>query len=318
MLKDTKLAIICISIAYVIGGVCYALDSDLIKDLIISNIINQFLLIVGVTIVLWVIIIFLRWKYLEYHGMTSEEYISILGNRKNFNLEKYQALYDHRVLIISDGIFRKVNHIITTIFNLIVITYYTDTDNQKLQLSILGQITLVSVSILFYRTNTIISFLVYGTGSRIRDGKSARLNILTVRMIGIPSFIIIGTLMDYSSLLDKLTVKEKKISLMMIYLPLIVGDAMGEIIGSLFGKHTFKVYGIGEINKKSIEGTFAVFLGSLVSIMIMCGYNQVDTKTYLIGTVISIVSTFTELIALRSTDNFFIPIINLLVLICFN
>ncbi len=33
-----------------------------------------------------------------------------------------------------------------------------------------------------------------------------------------------------------------------IYIPLAIGDALGEIIGSLWGKQNIRVIGIGEIN----------------------------------------------------------------------
>ena len=48
--------------------------------------------------------------------------------------------------------------------------------------------------------------------------------------------------------------------------PLIWGDTFGEVIGSFFGKYEFNVLGIGEINKKTVEGTVSVFLSSLASL----------------------------------------------------
>ena len=50
--------------------------------------------------------------------------------------------------------------------------------------------------------------------------------------------------------------------------PLIWGDTFGEIIGSFYGRIEFNVIGIGEINKKTVEGTVAVFLSSLISLLI--------------------------------------------------
>jgi dolichol kinase len=48
--------------------------------------------------------------------------------------------------------------------------------------------------------------------------------------------------------------------------PLIWGDTFGEVIGSFFGKFEFNVVGIGEINKKTVEGTTSVFLSSYFSL----------------------------------------------------
>jgi dolichol kinase len=47
--------------------------------------------------------------------------------------------------------------------------------------------------------------------------------------------------------------------------PLLWGDSFGEIIGSFFGKWKFNVYGLGDVNQKTVEGTFAVFLSSFIA-----------------------------------------------------
>ena len=49
--------------------------------------------------------------------------------------------------------------------------------------------------------------------------------------------------------------------------PLIWGDTFGEVIGSFCGRLEFNVVGIGEINKKTIEGTVSVFISSYMSLM---------------------------------------------------
>ena len=51
--------------------------------------------------------------------------------------------------------------------------------------------------------------------------------------------------------------------------PLIWGDTFGEVIGSFYGKMEFSVRGIGEINKKTVEGTVSVFLSGFVSLVVM-------------------------------------------------
>lgn len=54
--------------------------------------------------------------------------------------------------------------------------------------------------------------------------------------------------------------------------PLIWGDTFGEVIGSFFGKFEFNVIGIGEINKKTVEGTTSVFLSSYASLLLTYYY----------------------------------------------
>ena len=36
-----------------------------------------------------------------------------------------------------------------------------------------------------------------------------------------------------------------------------MGDATAEIVGSLFGRQKLRVWGIGDVNRKSVEGTVA-------------------------------------------------------------
>ena len=43
-----------------------------------------------------------------------------------------------------------------------------------------------------------------------------------------------------------------------------VTDACAEIFGSLFGKQKIRVWGIGDVNRKSVAGIVAGFLGALV------------------------------------------------------
>ena len=93
---------------------------------------------------------------------------------------------------------------------------------------------------------------------------------------------------------------------------LLFGDAFGEIIGAPFGKHTFSVKGLGEINKKSIEGCIAVFITTLIPSWILI-YVKSDWKNeyWLYWTVVigSVLCVLTETFSFRSTDNFTIPVV---------
>ena len=82
------------------------------------------------------------------------------------------------------------------------------------------------------------------------------------------------------------------------------GDAAGEVVGRSVGRH--------KIGKKTAEGTFGVFLftllGLIVALVLYSGSTNFITvlpSLVIIGIVIAIV----ELIAIGWTDNFFIPII---------
>ena len=44
----------------------------------------------------------------------------------------------------------------------------------------------------------------------------------------------------------------------------LVTDALAEIGGALFGKQRLRVWGIGDVNRKSVGGTVSGFAGALV------------------------------------------------------
>ncbi len=102
-----------------------------------------------------------------------------------------------------------------------------------------------------------------------------------------------------------------------IFLPLTIGDASGEIIGTIWGKQKLNVWGIGEINRKSVLGTFAVFLGSLLPLLLIVFYNGLPWEWYLMCLSIALTTTIVELIAPRGTDNFCIPVGNALICLIF-
>ena len=100
-------------------------------------------------------------------------------------------------------------------------------------------------------------------------------------------------------------------------MPIIVGDSFGEIVGGTWGKQKIQVWGMGETNKKSYEGTAAVFLSSLVCLIGAAAYYNLNSSAYALAFVCSFVSTFVELYAPRSTDNVFMLLANLACCILF-
>merc|ERR1711963_1358807 len=107
---------------------------------------------------------------------------------------------------------------------------------------------------IFYRKNIIGNFVYQGC--RIRDGQYGRFNQVVVNFWAYSARIIMMTIL--LNLTESFTESMYKDILCLAMQPLIWGDTFGEIIGAFFGKHEFEVKGIGEINKKTVEGTIAV------------------------------------------------------------
>mgnify|MGYP003335123232 CR=1 FL=1 len=119
-----------------------------------------------------------------------------------------------------------------------------------------------------------------------------------------------------------------------------LGDSLDlVVIGAFFGKREFQVRGIGEINKKTVEGTVAVFVSSILGMILVDQFyiNQfydipnsssnlnLNTEDHLQLTykfnkmlvfgLTSLVCMFFEVMAFRGTDNFFLQLSGLIMLL---
>jgi dolichol kinase len=265
-------------------------------------------IMIASNILIWTTTAMIRWRAMDYLEFTEDEKLLVVQERRKFNIDEFTEKYSKFHLKIIDGLCRKSNHIFTSIFNLLFITSWVEDETLKYQSAVLAQVINITVSYLTLDSNNIISYPLYGSSSRIRDGKLGRLNLFIVRCASLATIISVGSFMIFYRPL--FTDDERNLLIGIIYIPTALGDAAGEIFGSLFGKHEFKVYGLGEINKKSIEGTLAVFLFSFVP---MCLITSIRGESfYILSLIISLQSTFLELVSFRSTDNFILPVGNVL------
>jgi len=261
------------------------------------------MLILNISI--WTITAYLRKIAMRYSGFNEQDIKLVFGPRDDFDLEYFKNNYNVRKIKMIDGWCRKSNHIITSIINLLLITTWIDDESLKYQVAFLGQLVNVFISYFTLYSKNRLSFPLYGSSSRIRDGTMGRINLLVVRYVSLCTVISIGSIMSIIDGNDD----EKNLLLAIIYIPTAFGDAAGELVGSTWGYHDFKVYGIGEINKKSIEGTIAVFFFSIFPMLIVIWVRNQFDKLLLIF-IISIQSTILEVVSIRSTDNFLLPIMN--------
>lgn len=86
-----------------------------------------------------------------------------------------------------------------------------------------------------------------------------------------------------------------------------LGDGLGELIGRPYGMHEYEIF-----NKKSVEGSIGVFLGSFLGMVgIFLFITEVPWLTLLI---ISIVVTFIEAFSIGFSDNLLMPIFTSVIL----
>jgi dolichol kinase len=82
-----------------------------------------------------------------------------------------------------------------------------------------------------------------------------------------------------------------------------VADASAEIGGALFGKQTLRVWGIGDVNRKSIGGTVTGFVAALVFCLGIVVGRGLPAPWIGLAIVIAISNTLLELFSPRGTDD---------------
>lgn len=89
-----------------------------------------------------------------------------------------------------------------------------------------------------------------------------------------------------------------------IWISYLTSDGLSEIVGSLFGKQKLRVWGMGEVNRKSLAGTWACFAGSLAVCLTLVWANNLPASWIALAVVVSISNTLLELFSPRGTDDF--------------
>lgn len=261
---------------------------------------------------------YFKWFLLRRTGMPLAERRLIFSNRKkNFDLEYFIDRYGDRNLRIIDGLPRKSLHVIGGFWYFFILTYIVKDTHVAFVATLTYQIILLFLSIISYSSNRIFGLagILYGSSNRIRDGIYGRANLLVVQL----AFLNLLPLRWIESIGRNHVLNHDNLLLFpaFVFLPLTIGDALGEIIGTIWGKQKLRVWGIGQINRKSVLGTMAVFLGSLLPLIFIVISASLSLEWWFLCFCIAIATTVIELIAPRSTDNFFIPIGNALVCLVF-
>jgi len=260
-------------------------------------------------------------------GLTSDEILDLNGPREHLSKTWLSDLLAdprrRRNIKICDVLFRKGGHVVSLMSSVVVGDFLTKDIGSLLFANSLGCILLTTVMVVLTWTYRDPKHkhkwqgfsLLWGATDRIRDGKYAQQNSMLASIS-----LLWGVTVAYFACMAALPSEDEaevlwSFALSVVLLPLTFGDALGEIIGTPLGRHKFKVRGLGEINQKSIEGCVAVFLGSLIPLLVVAATMAPDKGAILPGTwgliaAVAVLSTFTETVAFRSTDNMVIPLCN--------
>lgn len=240
-----------------------------------------------------------------------EESLGVLlsARREGLDLDDLTSKYPERRLRIADAVGRKGMHILFFLVSLIVVQVlelgYDAAIHSGIAVGVVTMIFMVSL----YRSDSWLGTMIFRPYARTMDGKRARLNMISAQVLGTCQALLLATL-GYLGLFALGDEQYAYAMMYAVYLPVAIGDTMGEIVGSFWGKQKLRVLGIGDVNRKSVEGTAAVFLSTLAALLWVAAFVPSPEGYVGLAFLIAVVTTVTELAAPRSTDSFFIPVVN--------
>ena len=171
-----------------------------------------------------------------------------------------------------------------------------------LQESLFDAIVFSWVMLATYHSDGFLGRVAYGAQTRIMDGTLGRANCLVIftlwnlfKFFMVPLGARLGAIFPpetYATLFA------------LIWVSYLGSDALSEIVGSLWGKQRLRVWGVGEVNRKSVAGTGACFVGSLAIGLWLVHANGLGLPWAGLAVAISVSNTAFELFSPRGTDDF--------------
>jgi dolichol kinase len=180
-----------------------------------------------------------------------------------------------------------------------------------LQDSLFDAVVLSWAAIALYYSNGFLARLFYGAQSRVMDGALARANCLLITTLWSAfRFVMVPIGMQLARHFPPSTYAALFV---LIWGSYVAADAASEIVGSLFGKQKLRVRGLGDVNRKSIAGTWGGFLASLALCLSVVAAQGLPLSWMALAVLVSLSSTFFELVSPRGTDDFTMATANALV-----
>jgi hypothetical protein len=162
-----------------------------------------------------------------------------------------------------------------------------------------------------YYLNGVIGAAVYGPQSRVMDGVLARANCLLINTLWVAfKFALVPIGAQLAATYPR---HEFAPVFALFWGSYMVGDTASEVVGSLFGKQTIRVWGVGDVNRKSIAGTVGGFVSVLLFGAWIVSSNNLPPVWFVLVGAIAVSNTALELYSPRGTDDFTMGIGNALV-----
>ncbi len=246
----------------------------------------------------------------KFVGFTKDEVRASARSRMGtpFDLASLLAKYSEHRIRIADMIGRRGRFLTMAMLGYWYIYTAIAKDPQPgfliagLKNNLVDAIAFSWMMLALYRSNGFLGRVAYGAHARIMDGTLGRANCLTITMLwNLFKFFMVPLGLQIAGVFPPATYAALWA---FIWISYVTADGMAEIVGSLFGKQKLRVWGLGEVNRKSIAGTWACFLGSLVVCLALVYANGLPLPWLGLAFVVSISNTAFELFSPRGTDDF--------------
>jgi hypothetical protein len=151
----------------------------------------------------------------------------------------------------------------------------------------------------------------YGPQSRVMDGVLARANNLLITTLWtLFRFVMVPIGIQLAAIFPR---TEFAVVFALIWGSYLVADGSAEIVGALFGKQRLRVWGVGDINRKSVAGTVAAFLAALILCVAVVTSNGLGIPWLGLSLILATSNCLLELYSPRGTDDFTMGTTNALI-----
>jgi dolichol kinase len=246
-----------------------------------------------------------KYRILLNLGLSHDDIMLICGDQKVIPtahlLDKSPWVYR------LDSYSRKLLHIVHWAGLAWVVGLCTYSTYQRFQFTVMGATCSVLAQLCLWRsTNVVANIWFWLSTVRTGDGYARRMNNIYCTM---SSVCCMGCVVPLcSSILSDAFHGDSPACaaafLILVTFPCAWGDCLAEMVG-VNGVLRFNVYGIGEINNKSVEGMIAMFLGSVLPAL-PWGWAVGGFWPGLC--IIGVLATIAETWSPRGFDNIFIPV----------
>ncbi|QIK79369.1 hypothetical protein G7077_11110 [Sphingomonas piscis] len=167
-----------------------------------------------------------------------------------------------------------------------------------------------------FHVNGWVGAIFYGPQTRVMDGYLGRANCLLITTLWTAfKFILVPLSLQLAAVYPR---EQFAVVFGLIWLSYITTDAFAEIFGSLFGRQSIKVWGVGDVNRKSVVGVVAGFAGALAVNLALIGANGLMLGPWIgLAVVIALSNCLVELYSPRGTDDFTMATANALLCLAF-